>query len=347
MKRTVNQSTFLLIFTLLGLFFLSTTIVQKIRGLTISALTSSFEQLAIAKTKVHTLTAGFSFGKSQEGLNQEEEIKRLKLENQLLNEEVVRLKEFLEQELNLLGQGFNEQLFGTSNSAIKQIFSNHQNHILNLYQLQLASLPARVIFRSANSWNSSLWINLGEQDNADLPTPIIAKNSPVVLGDSVVGIIDFVGKKQSRVRLITDTALNLSVRIFRDGIFLAKGEITGQSLPLWRSREQVLLGSGFNYDFADEEGPSRDLRTGDPAYEKGERIPLLQKDDLLVTTGMDGVFPPGLRVGIISHIDPLKEGDYYYNLKAKPTAGNLQDITLVFVLPPLGYNFEEKPPILP
>lgn len=342
MKRTVNQSTFLLIFTLLALFFASTTIVQKIRSLTISALTSSFEHLANAKSKM--LTAGFSFGKSQEGLNQDEEIKRLKLENQLLNEEVVRLKEFLEQELDLLSQGFNEQLFG---SSIKQIFSNHQKHILNLYQLQLASLPARVIFRSANSWNSSLWINLGEQDNADFPAPIIAKNSPVVLGDSVVGIIDFVGQKQSRVRLITDTALSLSVRIFREGVLLAKGEITGQSLPLWRSREQVLLGSGFNYDFADEEGPSRDLRTGDPVYEKGPRIPLLQKEDLLVTTGMDGVFPPGLKVGLISHIDPLKEGDYYYNLEANPTAGNLQDLSLVFVLPPLGYNFEEKPPAVP
>ena len=313
MKRTVSKSILGLCLLLLVLFFAPQKAAQKLRSMAIAAF----------------------FPSTGTENSQNEEIKRLALENQLLHGEVLRLREFLEQELHLLSFGRSEE--------VKEIYDSHQKRILDLYKLQLASLPARVIFRPANLWNSSLWINVGEADNVGLATPIICKNSPVVLGDAVIGVIDFVGKKQSRVRLITDSMLNLSVRIARDGLFLAKGEITGQSLPLWRSREQTLIGSGFNYDFADDEGPARDLRTGEPLNAKGASIALLQENDLLITTGMDGVFPPGLKVGSITRIHPLKEGDYFYNLEAMPSAGNLQDVTLVFVLPSLGYNFEESP----
>ena len=45
---------------------------------------------------------------------------------------------------------------------------------------------------------------------------------------------------------------------------LAKGEVHGKSGPLWASKNILLQGTGFNYDFADEVGPARDLRTGIP-----------------------------------------------------------------------------------
>ncbi|MDB6082087.1 MAG: hypothetical protein JWO53_1359 [Chlamydiia bacterium] len=76
-------------------------------------------------------------------------------------------------------------------------------------------LVGEVLYRSVHTWNSSLWIDLGDNDNPLEGAPLIAKNSPVLSGDSVVGVIDFVGKRSSLVRLITDSGLTPSVRVQR------------------------------------------------------------------------------------------------------------------------------------
>lgn len=210
------------------------------------------------------------------------------------------------------------------------------------------SIPSRVIFRSPSSWYSSLWINVGNADNGSNAEKIVAKNSPVMFGESLIGVIDYVGAHQSRVRLITDSGLSPSVRAVRGAdIYMAKGTLHGTSQPLWRNKNNLLKGSGFNYDFADEQGNARDLRTGKVLQDPSSKaIPLLKVGDLLMTTGMDGVFPEGLKVAEVTKIFPLREGDYYYDLEAKPTAGNLDDLSVVFVIPPLGYDPTDQPPLL-
>lgn len=332
MKRT-KKNYYALAILIIALVSLPVSIADALRSKTIAALSSSWNILA-------NLKAGVSSDHLQEDFiaTKDEALKRLELENQLLNNEIVQLKDLLEQELQLFFQAINEHQIVSECENIKQTLSRHQEQMLQLFNLRLAALPARVIYRSANSWNSSFWINVGDLDNDQLPTPIISKNSPVVIGDALVGVIDYVGKKQSLVRLITDSGLTPSVRVSRKGILLAKGEIKGQSLPLWRSRSQTLLGIGFNYDFADAEGPARDLRTGEVLDSKSLATPILLHQDLLITTGLDGVFPPGLKVGTVTKIKPLKEGDYYYELEAKPAAENLSELSLVFVLPSIGYD---------
>jgi rod shape-determining protein MreC len=279
--------------------------------------------------------------------------------------------------------------------TISSLKKRHQLELQRLLHLQLQAVPAKVIFRSPTSWNSSLWINLGETTNEELGKIAIAKNSPVLVGTSVVGVVDYIGKSQSRVRLITDMGLTPSVRAEREitqqpllnekihaviqllkktkgalttvqeqddlieqlekatqhfaqsehSWFLAKGELNGFSKPLWRSQRHLLKGTGFNYDYADGEGPARDLRTGNPIdnSSKEAAIPLIKSGDILITTGMDGVFPPDLLVAQVQNVHMLKEGDYYYELDALPTAGNFDDLSLVFVLPPVGYDPEDKP----
>jgi hypothetical protein len=244
-----------------------------------------------------------------------------------------------------------------------------------------------VIFREPSSWSSALWIDVGEQHNKALAKKIIAKNSPVLCGTSIIGVVEYVGERRSRVRLITDERLVPSVRAIRgreqdrfllehatallaalerredlftsremslgvlsilsqlksrlqaecQDAYLAKGEVFGSSSPLWRSRSPILKGVGFNYDFADEEGPARDLRTGEPyaSREKKEPIALLRPGDILVTTGLDGVFPAGYRVAMVSKVNSLKEGASSYEIEAVATAGNLDDISHVIVLPSL------------
>ncbi len=117
------------------------------------------------------------------------------------------------------------------------------------------------------------------------------------------------------------------------GSHLAKGYVKAASSPQWRRPGRWLEGIGFNYEFEDQEGKARDLRSGGIFAEKDSE-PIVQPGDLLVTTGMDGVFPAGLLVGYVKTIKPLKEGDVSYKLTAEPCA-RLEDTDgLLFVLPP-------------
>lgn len=120
-----------------------------------------------------------------------------------------------------------------------------------------------------------------------------------------------------------------------NSLYLAKGELSGIADAKLRSSDPLLRGIGFNYDFADSEGLSRDLRTGKTAISKSGSTPLIQVGDLLVTTGMDGVFPSGLHAAEVVSIDILKEGAYTYDILARSTASNIDDIKHVFVLPPV------------
>lgn len=330
-----NRTILLLSLTLLILFTLPSSFVNRARGTASSSMASFWHGLVEMKLFMQAPLEVLSFEKpSDEIQTKDQEIGRLLLENQLLGNEINYLKELVEQELISL----QDMLEGSFPKLVeKEELSRYQKEVLAHFNLHLFHLPARVIYRPLNAWNSSLWIDKGEKDNSLLGRVVIAKNSPVVIGPSVVGVVDFVGEKQSRVRLITDSGLNLSVRVKRGKWLLAKGEMIGMSDALSRTHRNRLKGVGFNYDFADREGPARDLRTGAP-LEQNALFPtqaLVKLDDLIVTTGMDGVFPPNLNVGTVKKIAPLKEGDFAYDLEIEPSLKDLNSLLLVFVLPPI------------
>ncbi len=236
---------------------------------------------------------------------------------------------------------------------------------------------ARVIFRSPSNFNSFMWVNVGSEDS-----PIIKKNSPVIQFDSLIGVVEYVGAKASLVRLITDTKMQPAVRVVRNRLdpsirfaihalqdaaednklsfrsndektafmwmlehckeqqkndnsvqFLAKGILQGQGGSLWKQDNCLLKGYGFNYDFKDQHGPARDLRTGS----------IIEVGDLLVTSGLDGIFPEGLKVAKVHSIKPLTEGSFAYELWAKPSAFDLQDISYVSILEPEDFDVEKMP----
>ena len=178
---------------------------------------------------------------------------------------------------------------------------------------------ADVIFRTSLTWQSFLWLNVGEK-NAPFPL----KNAPVLYGDTVVGVIEEVGLTESRVRLISDPHLNPSVRSQRNGRLLAKGELAGALKPSFGQTTRLLKGTGFNYDFPDEEGAAQDLHT-----------PIILPGDLLVTTGFDGVFPKGLKVARVTKVFPLQEGDFYYDIEAESLAPSLNSLERLHLLPPI------------
>lgn len=316
MRRRSYKKYLVLGFTLFFLLSLPTLLVEKLRSRTVAVL---FPFLRAAASK------------------SSEEAKKLEAENYLLRKELARAKQ-------------------KSDTSV---------------------VTAHVIYRNPHSWGSTFWVDVGSAS--------VSKNSPVLFGGALVGLVDYVGKHQARVRLITDVGLKPSVRAVRgslqnaqlfehieavlrhvqgrvdlpieemeqleliasleklqrnlqqdqETLYLAKGILEGGGPPLWRSRNHTLKGIGFNYDFADEQGPSRPLLS-DP--------PILQAHDLLVTTGLDGVFPPGLRVAEISKVLPLKEGAYAYEIEAIPVVKNLDSIQTVFIIPNCIYedSFTER-----
>ncbi|HEV8052308.1 MAG TPA: rod shape-determining protein MreC [Parachlamydiaceae bacterium] len=363
----------------------------KLQGTTVAMLAPAWHHLLAFKSFFSRNDAA----QQNQSAASLEEKEKLRLENTLLREEILYLKDVMQQELRLINQintALHNEETGLSTKTLK---ARHRLELKRLLQVNLEAVPARVIFRSADSWNSSFWVNVGSATNESLGNTTVAKNSPVLLGTSVIGVLDYVGKNQSRVRLITDSGLTPSIRAVRGGIqskvldeklntmvqilkqtpnamdtpekqqelisqledaskhlsddgktnFLAKGELYGSSKPLWRTQRHQLKGTGFNYDFADGEGAARDLRTGNlSTLDPIESTPIVKVGDLLVTTGMDGVFPAGLMVAEVTKVHPLKEGDYFYELDALPIAGNFDDLSLVFIIPPVSYDPDEHPP---
>ena len=378
---------YLVIFVaLLMIMSVSHSATEKIRGSLVAVLAPFWEKLIYFKEKLS--------GSSTER-QLKEELEKIQVENQLLSQALAQAGYLLYEKQNLESQ-LNEITTHSSSSVEEdlKLYSSYLERLHKQVNLKMQALPAKVIYRSCDSWNCSLWINVGESDNSLYKDKIVTKDSPVLVGNSIVGVIDYVGKHQSRVRLITDPGLTPSVRAARGGEqealmseyidyllfatrtkknllppeeqdqlmplletlketlqplkktrYLAKGELRGSRHPTRRGYHQLLKGTGFNYDFADEEGAARDLRTGKLLHNPlSAPLPLIRVNDLLVTTGMDGIFPSGLKVAFVTKIDLLKEGDYFYEIEAKPTAGNLHDLSLVFVIPPVGYDKNDHNP---
>ena len=121
-------------------------------------------------------------------------------------------------------------------------------------------------------------------------------NMPVVSYEAVVGKIMNVGKQYARVMLITDPASAVDVLVQRSRI---RGILAGKNLDSCK----------LKYIRND-----MDVRPG----------------DLLITSGKDGIFPPGLRVGVVeaTYPDPVH---LFQRIEVKPLA-NIKDIEEVLVI---------------
>jgi rod shape-determining protein MreC len=379
-------------FFLIGIFFLILSLPPKasdgMRSFAITSLAPSWRGIDFIKKSC--LKLGAVIPTVSGGTALSPEALQLRAENEKLRREVEKTKEWLVFEGRLQGQIERLKTLISHQSEEpqwKEFLVRRSKQLAHVLDMQLHAMPARVIFRDPALWSSFVWVGVGERDNEALGKAIVAKNSPVISGSSIVGVVEYVGKSASRVRLITDSRLVPSVRAVRGSrqnrqlleqleaffsqlqtrgdlfsskeeidllmhslavlksrlsqqlpdAYLAKGELSGASRPLWRLRGNRLKGVGFNFNVGDEEGEARDLRTGELllSRKKESALPILKEGDLLITTGLDGVFPPDLNVAIVSEISPLREGACAYELEALPTAGNLSELSSVVVLPPL------------
>ncbi len=367
----------------LCIFSAPKTVAERLRSIAVCSFSPSWQ--ALSALKLYAMTLPLSSSEKQL-TNNSAKLEELQRENTLLQSQLDQVREWLISDDRVQEQYERlEKLGNHSDPHWNEFFKRRSEELCRRLELHVQSLAASVVFREPTAWSSALWIDVGQKQNRELGKKIVAKNSPVLFGTSIIGVVEYVGETRSRVRLITDERLVPSVRAIRgrehnrflrehvdaalfalerredlfasreessavlnllsrlssrlgiesEDMYLAKGEIFGSSSPLWRSRSPILKGIGFNYDFADEEGPARDLRTGEPYGPQGKKEPvtLLRAGDILVTTGLDGVFPAGYRVAMVSKVQMLKEGASSYEIEAVATAGNLDEISRVVVLP--------------
>lgn len=350
---------------------------QGMRSLSISALTTPWNLIHHLRGRL--LTKSESMG-SQDAPS--DVVLKLEEENVLLRSQVNSMRHwlisegYLEKHLRYL-LTLRNNVPPEDSDTIGQFLKVKTAQLAQRLEREVRSVPAQVIFREPSSWNSVLWIDVGEEANRLHNRIVIGKHSPVIVGGALVGIVENIREHCSSVRLITESRLAISVQalrggeqdryalesieglasvleerenLFKDpnsrGVFLnalqelrkrfqtlsvenivARGEIFGASQPLWRKRGNMLKGVGFF-------NPSvLDMAT------TSSQAPL-KPGDLLVTTGIDGVFPQGFRVGTVVAIAPMREGDSAYEIEAKAMIENWENLSEVSVLPPREWGYE-------
>ena len=127
---------------------------------------------------------------------------------------------------------------------------------------EIKSVPARVIARDPSVWFNTITINRGS-------TSGIAVNMPVVTGGGIVGRVITVSPFASQVMIITDE---------KAGAGAVVGQL-GQSGALGSVRGRGDLG----------------VAVIEMRYVSG--LEKVEVNDTVMTTGQDGIYPPGLNVG--------------------------------------------------
>jgi cell shape-determining protein MreC len=318
---------FVLAFALLIVLSASDSLANTMRSAAVGTASPSWRHLSNFKDIFIKITTIWPSGGYHTPPQIAKELEMLRLENHQLHSQVKLLKAELKLDLLVKEQ---ENLL-MQNKESDPYAKRRKEELFRQLELYAHAITARVIFRENTAWKSCIWVNVGEETNQRLQTRLIEKNSPVVLGKTVVGLVDYVGEKRSKIRLLTDRAVTPSVRIVRlreeqrRNVYLAKGQTRGASSPLWRSYGITLQGVGFNYDFEDVEGLRRPLSE-----------PLIQEGDLVMTTGMDGLFPAALHIGKVSKVYPLKEGSSSYEADICSFVETFDDLEFVTILPALS-----------
>ena len=134
-------------------------------------------------------------------------------------------------------------------------------------QTNIKNVPARVIARDPSVWFNTITINRGSSSGVEV-------NMPVVTAGGIVGRIITVGPWSSQVMLITDE---------KAGAGAVVGQL-GQSGALGSVRGRSDLGVGLI-----------EMR-----YVSG--LEKVEINDYVMTTGQDGIYPPGLNVGRVVEV---------------------------------------------
>ncbi len=169
-------------------------------------------------------------------------------------------------------------------------------------------LTARIIGRDPSVWFDSSIINRGSLDGVKL-------NMPVVTNGGIVGRITAVGPLTSQVDLITHDKSGLGAVIGQIGESNALGVVSGTSK---RNVLEMRYVAG-----------STEVQTGQLVY----------------TTGQDGIYPAGLKVGEIVEVQSGSATTPHI-ISIRPSAGlsSMQEVGVLLYEPPPREEFDKTLP---
>jgi rod shape-determining protein MreC len=133
-----------------------------------------------------------------------------------------------------------------------------------------------VIARDTSEWGRTLTINKGSDRGVEVGQCVISSEG------YLVGIVSETGPGWATVRTLIDTSMSAGAKVFRTGqTAVAEGE--------WDSMREGRLRLNF--------------------------LPLgsdIQHDDIVLTSGLGGVYPPGLPIGRVAGVRPAMSGQMEY-----------------------------------
>ena len=173
--------------------------------------------------------------------------------------------------------------------------------LLNLNeQLHIETVPARVIARDPSVWFNTITINRGTSSG-------IAANMPVVTAGGIVGRVITVSPWASQVMLVTDEKAGAGAVVGQLGESGALGSVRGRA-DLGVALIEMRYVSGL------------------------ENVEL---NDSVMTTGQDGIYPPGLNVG---RVVDVKKGSatQAHHILIQPGAqlDHLEEVAVLLYKPP-------------
>ena len=182
--------------------------------------------------------------------------------------------------------------------------------LLNLNEsTNIKSVPARVIARDPSVWFNTITINRGSTSGVEL-------NMPVVTPGGIVGRIVTVSPWASQVMLITDEKAGAGAVVGQLGQSGALGSVRGRA-DLGVSMIEMRYVSGL------------------------EKV---EVGDYVMTTGQDGIYPPGLNVG---RVVDVKHGTatQAHQILIQPGAqlDHLEEVAVLLYHPPPRSVPEQTP----
>ena len=167
-------------------------------------------------------------------------------------------------------------------------------------QSEIKSVPARVIARDPSVWFNTITINRGSSSG-------IALNMPVITAGGIVGRVITVSPFASQVMLITDEKAGAGAVVGQLGQSGALGSVRGRS-DLGVALIEMRYVSGL------------------------EKV---EVNDFVMTTGQDGIYPPGLNVG---RVVDVKSGTatQAHQILIQPGAqlDHLEEVAVLLYRPP-------------
>ena len=163
-------------------------------------------------------------------------------------------------------------------------------------RLTVKSVMSEILYDTRDAFTRKIVVDRGAHHG-------IMPGQPVIDDIGVVGQVTRVFAFASEITLLTDKDFTIPVQVVRSGV---------RSVAYGRGQSGVL-----------------DLRFMAASAD-------IQKGDMLVTTGIDGVYPAGLAVAAVTQVES-KSSDSFASITSEPLAGIGRNKHLLILLP------EEKP----